>query len=271
MAVSAMRELERQNLPLSPELHELMGLFSVNNDNAMEALRITLPYASGIEPTYVHAGMTASDLGLRLQQTEIRVLGPEQDIDGFYLGREADEELRGLTEARAAFREQSASAGEHTPANISASDFRRLQSRMLSSAFAFADEARKVINNTSVVLLIEWKGKRLLFVGDAEWDKTFREGKANSSWNVVWQRQKEYLGYHGSINATPWNDKQDGEQTEPARMRDIAGSGRQCLSQGKGRRFDASEEISADSQFGAAGGTREARPECADLRAGAGR
>ena len=63
------------------------------------------------------------------------------------------------------------------PSNISRSDFRRLQSRMLSSAFAFAELSSKVTNNTSVVLLIEWKGKRLLFVGDAEWDTKFKDGQ----------------------------------------------------------------------------------------------
>jgi beta-lactamase superfamily II metal-dependent hydrolase len=41
---------------------------------------------------------------------------------------------------------------------------------MLSTAFAFAELSSTVTNNTSVVLLIEWKGNRLLFVGDAEWN-----------------------------------------------------------------------------------------------------
>ena len=48
---------------------------------------------------------------------------------------------------------------------------------MLSSAFAFTELSNKVTNNTSIVLLIEWKGKRLLFVGDAEWDTKFKEGR----------------------------------------------------------------------------------------------
>ena len=39
---------------------------------------------------------------------------------------------------------------------------------MMSSAFAFAELASEVTNNTSVVLLVEWKGKRLMFMGDAE-------------------------------------------------------------------------------------------------------
>ena len=64
---------------------------------------------------------------------------------------------------------------------------------MMSSAFAFAELSSKVTNNTSVVLLIEWKGKRLLFVGDAEWDTKFKEGKANGAWNVMWHERKAEL------------------------------------------------------------------------------
>jgi hypothetical protein len=115
------------------------------------------------------------------------------------------------------------------PPNISRLDFRRLQSRMLSSAFAFAELSSKVTNNTSVVLLIEWKGKRLLFVGDAEWDTKFKEGKANGAWNVMWHERKARLnapihflkiGHHGSENATPWNDQEDGTVTEPSTILD---------------------------------------------------
>ena len=111
------------------------------------------------------------------------------------------------------------------PKNIGLADFRRLQSRMMSNALAFADEAGSVVNNTSVVLLIEWQGKRLLFVGDAEWDARFKEGKKNASWNVMWHLHKDKLqkplnflkiGHHGSVNATPWNDAEDGRETEPS-------------------------------------------------------
>jgi hypothetical protein len=64
----------------------------------------------------------------------------------------------------------------------------------------------------SVVLLIEWGKRRLLFVGDAEWDGEYKEGKQNGSWNVMWEKRNAHLskpvdflkiGHHGSINATP--------------------------------------------------------------------
>ena len=41
---------------------------------------------------------------------------------------------------------------------------------LLYSALAFSQEDDDLKNNTSVVLLLEWRGRRLLFTGDAEWD-----------------------------------------------------------------------------------------------------
>jgi hypothetical protein len=230
MATTAMRNIAGLNLSLSPELEELVALYGVDNDAAMEALRDTLPARNGITPTYVHAGMTPADLGLPLTgSTTIRVLGPERDVDRFYLGEEADEELQQLMAEGAAFGDAPLEPSQAAPANISQADFRRLRSRMISSAFAFAELSSKVTNNTSVVLLIEWRGKRLLFVGDAEWDTKFKEGKANGAWNVMWHERKAALrdpihflkiGHHGSENATPWNDLEDGQETEPSRILD---------------------------------------------------
>jgi hypothetical protein len=228
-ADTAMRALAASNPALSPEVEDLGGLFGIGNEGAMRALRVTLPETSGIEPAYVHAGMTSRDLGLPLaEDTVIHVLGPEQDIDRFYLGAEADETLRGFSDSMAVFR----SAGAYDaprPGNISPSDFRRLRSRMLSSALAFAELSSRVTNNTSIVLLIEWRGKRLLFVGDAEWETKFKDGKSNGAWNVMWHQRRDLLdlpidflkiGHHGSENSTPWNDREDGEPTEPGAILD---------------------------------------------------
>jgi beta-lactamase superfamily II metal-dependent hydrolase len=230
LATTAMRNIASLNLALSPELQDLVALYGIDNDGAMEALRTTLPEQNGIEPKYVHAGMTPAQLGLRsLVGATIKVLSPERDIDRFYLGEEADDALRGLAATNAAFNAAPTKKVESFPTNISRSDFRRLQSRMMSSAFAFAELSSKVTNNTSIVLLIEWKGKRLLFVGDAEWDTKFKEGKANGAWNVMWKQRKAELnaaidflkiGHHGSENATPWNDQEDGRVTEPSTILD---------------------------------------------------
>jgi beta-lactamase superfamily II metal-dependent hydrolase len=229
LATTAMRNIAALNLALSPELAELAALFAVDNDAAMEALRDTLPARNNITPTYVHAGMTPADLDLPLKGATIRVLSPERDIDHFYLGEEIDESLLRLMASGAAFGDAPLQPTTVYPANISQADFQHLQSRMMSSAFAFAELSSKVTNNTSVVLLIEWKSKRLLFVGDAEWDMRFKDGKSNGAWNVMWHERKTLLnkkidflkiGHHGSENATPWNDQEDGAVTEPSTILD---------------------------------------------------
>jgi hypothetical protein len=228
-ATTAMRNIAALNMPLSPELDELVALYGIDNDGAMQALRQTLPNTNNIAPKYVHAGMTPAQLGLPLHNATIQVLGPERDIDGFYLGEEFDETLHAIIATGAVFGAGARRAGPVYPTNISQFDFRHLQSRMLSTAFAFAELSSTVTNNTSVVLLIEWKGKRLLFVGDAEWDTKFKAGKANGAWNVMWHERKSKLnspidflkiGHHGSENATPWDELADGSFPEPATILD---------------------------------------------------
>ncbi|MFH1340471.1 MAG: metallohydrolase [Pseudomonadota bacterium] len=223
-AAGAMAEALRLNLALGPDLMELANATALNA-GAMKNLRETLPKRSKIKPTYVHAGK--KDLALPLKGASISVLGPERDIDFYYLGDEGDPKLRralgfidaGLPQVSAAVPQTVA-----TPTNLDPADFRQLRSRMLSTALAFADLDGKVCNNTSVVLLIEWEGKRLLFVGDAEWDGAYKEGKGNCAWNVIWNLRKKQLdgplafykiGHHGSVNATPWGPTAAAKKGEP--------------------------------------------------------
>ena len=142
LATEAMREIESQNLALSPELADLMSLFSIDNDGALEALKKTLPEANGKEPTYVEAGMTSGTQGLPIDGATLRILAPESDIDHYYLGK-AKEQLHSFTSGQTRF---AAAAADVHPDNISRSDFRGLRSRMMSNAFAFAELASRVKN-----------------------------------------------------------------------------------------------------------------------------
>ncbi len=229
LATAAMRNVASLNLALGPELEALVEQYGLANDDAMLALRETLPTRSGISTTYVHAGMTSDELIPSLAGAKIHVLNPEQDVDHYYLGKEADDTIQTLAATGAVFGRAPAEGIDTFPANISRSDFSRLQSRMMSSAFAFAELSSKVTNNTSLVLLIEWQGRRLLFVGDAEWETSFKDGKANGAWNVMWHTRTPLLrdgidflkvGHHGSENATPWNDMVHGEETEASAILD---------------------------------------------------
>lgn len=226
-AAGAMAEALRLNLALGPDLMELANAMALNA-GAMTNLRETLPKKSRIKPTYVHAKSSKKDLELPLKKsTSISVLGPERDIDFYYLGKEGDPKLRrllGLIDTGLPQVSEAVPEAVATPTNLDPADFRQLRSRMLSTALAFADLDGKVCNNTSVVLLIEWKGKRLLFVGDAEWDGAYKEGKGNCAWNVMWNLRKKQLdgplafykiGHHGSVNATPWGLTAAAKKGEP--------------------------------------------------------
>jgi beta-lactamase superfamily II metal-dependent hydrolase len=227
---TAMRGIAARGLALTPELEDIVNRYSIRNEGAVEALRTTLPQKNGIQPLYVHADLKRRALKPpTLSGATFKVLAPEFDIDTFYLGEAGAEILHGFDATVGRARTGDAPAAGAVPANISPSDFRRLQSRMMSSAFAFAKEEGEVVNNTSVMLLIEWRGRRLLFVGDAEWNAAFREGKKNFSWNTAWKLRNAQLarpidflkiGHHGSINSTPWNDKEDGTATEPSTILD---------------------------------------------------
>jgi len=207
-------------LNLGPEFDALFGAYAADNDAAVQNLTEKLPAANGIEPAYVHAGQsTDGDLKLSLKGATFHVLGPEQDIDHWYLGKPGDSSISQLVQladdGKVSSFISAPRRSETLPANVAPIDFRNLQSRMLSSALAFSEGDGALVNNTSVVLLIEWNGKRLLFVGDAEWQAKFKEGKGNSSWNTIWNRQPKLInkpvdflkvGHHGSINATPWGE-----------------------------------------------------------------
>jgi hypothetical protein len=91
---------------------------------------------------------------------------------------------------------------------------------MLYSALAFSQKDDKLKNNLSVVMLLEWRGRRLLFTGDAEWQGTgVREGRRNSTWDVMLDHPEvEQLltgepldllkvAHHGSHNGTPFGEK----------------------------------------------------------------
>lgn len=210
-----MRRLLDSGRALSPQVEILASAYGVSNNAADDFLMKELPKANNIKEQYVHAGMTSKELGLDLKDATIRVLAPEQDIDHFYLGETQDISLKGFQEVSSSARPRAERSEGPVPAptNISAGDFRRLQSGILSNGLAFAAKDTKIQNNMSVVLLIEWKKRRLLFVGDAEWEREYGENKDNGSWNVMWHKYREThleepvdflkIGHHGSINATP--------------------------------------------------------------------
>lgn len=230
-----LQALQRLALSPKPGLADWAeSMLALSKSEDMEALLETLPVG---ERVYVHTGTPAKDLKLfKDKSIQLRVLAPMDDIDGVYLGKETAEALAGFQAFLDAEGTATEGSGEQapeasaakTPSNVSPEDFELLRSSLTDRALAFVLKEGELVNNTSVVLLLEWRGRRLLFTGDAEvklsFKGEFRDGKANGSWNAMWHHFQEELskpvdflkvGHHGSHNATPWSVKKSGGAEHP--------------------------------------------------------
>ena len=245
----AVRSFQARRLRVGHGLDTVLAN-SLCNASALEALRETLPGTSGIEPLYVSRDIadpskerlsaekrdehrlqfeegTSCLRDFREAGTCLRVLAPEWDIDGYYLGKRWSDYrslLRAYPDVPSEVLEEGATEPAPPPMNISKRRFRLLRSRILYSALAFARTDKELKNNTSVVLLLEWCGRRLLFTGDAEWKgREVEKGYRNGCWDVMLHvsEVKEALtqpidflkvGHHGSVNGTPFIDEDEAEQ-----------------------------------------------------------
>jgi hypothetical protein len=170
--------------------------------------------------------------------TRLHVLAPEWDIDGHYLNK-GDEHYpallasyRGDVDVDAepidydrllqmdernredAGAPRPALADSEWPSNISSADFRTLQDRLAYSALRFTAKEEGIKNNTSVVLLLEWRKRRLLFAGDLQWKEPSFQGQKIGGWDVMLgsdaASQLESpldffkVAHHGSENGTPY-------------------------------------------------------------------
>ncbi|MGW8225741.1 MAG: MBL fold metallo-hydrolase [Anaerolineales bacterium] len=216
---------------LKVEAEELLRL---SKSEAIAMLTSTLPQANGIQPLYVSADTPGDQIRIFEDPgIQLKVLGPMGDIDAYYLGGDglqiSSTQLtsQGMADEYQSLFQFSEPREIKSPKNISSQDFKSLTKRVSPFALAAAEIAGHATNNLSVVLLLEWHGRRLLFPGDAEWDGAYqgqvRPKRGNGAWNVMWKERQADLsqpldflkiGHHGSENATPWTppDPETGEE-----------------------------------------------------------
>ena len=236
LELKTLNRLVEQRLPLNEEL-DAVRENRIAADKAFDALTIGLPKANEIEPTYVYRGFETDPklverafekppeykhpddylMDFKEDTTKLWVLAPEWEIDEFYLDREVLDSLRALNgHANHVSRNRPLERRptEQWPTNISRSDFQRLRTRLWYAALRFCQDNSELLNNASVVLLLEWRGRRLLFTGDAQ----------EKNWNVMWDKVQNVLaqpldflkvGHHGSHNGTPWDPDADPDSTQP--------------------------------------------------------
>ncbi len=221
-ALTAIRSLADMSRGLIKQQLE-KELLSLSKTEAYDMLRTTLPQMNGIQPLYVTSSTPENQL-LPFDDPDIhlKVLSPHPDIDGYYTGNGILPVEPSDTGASLDNRYQYLLNPDDDnvliqPQNISSQDFRRLRQGMQPSLAALAELSGEITNNLSVVLLLEWKGNRLLFTGDAQWNSSklapVQLHKTNGSWDVMWDQKRAELekpvdffklSHHGSKNATPW-------------------------------------------------------------------
>ncbi len=178
---------------------ELMPAFqSLMANNNPQSTKACVEYIRSLNPKrthYVHRGMNLKGKhGFR--DVKFSIWAPEEDTSEYY-GRF---QPLGLLEAPAA----GAAAAEppSPPAGVDLGAFLNL---VESRTLGIADNLLTIdaaANNTSIVFLLEWRGWKLLFAGDAEirsWKTMNREG-------VLSPVHFLKVSHHGSHNGTPDGD-----------------------------------------------------------------
>jgi hypothetical protein len=209
---SFVREARRKGLTLHPAFQSLVENNLANKD------RIDYLRRLGKRPIAYLARGKAKDAST-FKNIKIQVLAPEPDVSVYYSANAQQRALTaslaatgGATPGRQSRRAGSvkdfnwdfpsvlrATAGERT--GVSQSDFERLRRAIREDGVTAARFIDKAQNNTSLCLLIEAAGQRLLLPGDAELESWgMMERKCRSALKPV-----DFLkvAHHGSHNGTP--------------------------------------------------------------------
>jgi hypothetical protein len=150
---------------------------------------------------YVHRGAQAPH---PFRTARFEVWAPEEDTSGYY-GRFGDstdaDDVAGAPEPADVpdVLDVPDVPDVEPPAGVDPRAFRNLlerRSRNELSAVLAIDRAR---NNTSVVFLLEWRGRRLLFAGDAE----LRSWRHIDAQGLLAPVDLIKVSHHGSHNGTP--------------------------------------------------------------------
>ena len=194
-----------------------IGQANIANESAVNNL-IAMGKATGAKSVWAHHG-SSSGLDRLLPGVKVRVLGPpdltQTESIRKMRARDPDEFWHLLAGARAstanplaAGLSRGASSKNRSSVPVEARWFRnRLQGLRGSQLLQIVRELDKEMNNTSLILLFEVFGKKLLFPGDAQienWSYALVEAKDAKKTRAALAGVDVYkVGHHGSLNATP--------------------------------------------------------------------
>jgi hypothetical protein len=183
----------------------------VGNQHALEVLRGG--FAKSLQPRYLAAGEQLTAPG-GISGLTVKIVGPPRDVEflakmeppakNHYLAdvtSEAEAGLGNIFQAR--WRLTPEQFRLRAIIDFSSAEEQQIRKRAQGAVGPLAAALDHIVNNTSLVALMSFRGQQLLFPGDAQWG------------NWYWSEQKEDLlkllggitfykvAHHGSFNATP--------------------------------------------------------------------
>ncbi len=200
---------------VDPATVKQLAFLGENNLKNLSAVKNLMAMGQAGTPYYVNAGMKLNGL---IPGVKITVLGPPnlKQSDKIRSERAKDPtefwQFRNFwaTQHQAIARTASSRPAVLFPHNVSAvrgpnvrwfiRQSRQIQASQMLDLVRQLDD---VMNNTSVILLLEIGSKKLLFPGDAQIEN-WSFALANPEWMALLKDVDLYkVGHHGSLNATP--------------------------------------------------------------------
>lgn len=135
-------------------------------------------------------------------ETKFEIWGPEEDTSDYYKKKGF---MLDAMDLLVSGKEGKAEEPVFPPHGVDAGAFYNLVARRASGIWSNLLMIDKAANNTSVVLALNWRGKRLLFAGDAEiesWKMMVEQGVLDTIDFIK-------VSHHGSHNGTPDADVLD--------------------------------------------------------------
>jgi beta-lactamase superfamily II metal-dependent hydrolase len=172
-----------------------------NNAKALERLRGG--FGDKRRTKYLRAGQVLSDAG-GIKGLTVRVLAPSDDTSFLSKMHPPDSQLYGLDAQGNVSEDTLLPFGDHWQDDREALDDYYRDELVKQCAIplqALALSVDNYLNNTSLSLLLQYRGKTLLFPGDAQWGNWM---SWQSDWDSLLGSVDFYkVGHHGSHNATP--------------------------------------------------------------------
>lgn len=184
-----------KHLAVSPDPDPRFAIFMANNNPRATADCVAYLREKLVDDparvSYVHSEFVTGGKH-PFRTATLEVLAPEPDTSTYY-GR-----FRPMAFGSDSALNVAARANVTPPAGVDARAFYDLVNRRENGVFANALAIDKAKNNTSVVFTLKWKGRTLLFAGDAE-VRSWRTIPAEKLGPVDFLK----VGHHGSHNGTP--------------------------------------------------------------------